>query len=310
MTSDTSETKPSRRWRFLKRALIALLAIAAICVAIAWRDTMATPIVQRTNVMVDNFSEGSTPLRLALISDIHVAGPDMPPERLAEIVKQINALEPDIVLIAGDFTSDKRTATHIYSVADAIAPLGKLTPTIGTVAVPGNHDHWRDLPATNRALAEAGITVLANEAIQLGPLAIGGLDDDYTGRADIAKTAAALGKLIGPQIMLSHSPDPFPDLPGSVALMLAGHTHCGQLRYPWGGSPATLSKYGERYACGRVDEGGQTIITGAGLGTSLLPFRFFSKPEIWLIEIRPKPSPFEATGYPAEVGGVPPQRGL
>lgn len=70
--------------------------------------------------------------------------------------------------------------------------------------------------------------------------------------------------------------------------MLAGHTHCGQIRYPWGGAPATLSDYGERYACGRIDESGNSIVTGAGLGTSLIWVRLFSQPEIWLVTIEPE----------------------
>lgn len=69
--------------------------------------------------------------------------------------------------------------------------------------------------------------------------------------------------------------------------MLAGHTHCGQLRYPWGGSPATMSRYGDRYSCGVVRQDGKVLITTEGLGTSVLPFRFGTKPEIWLIELRP-----------------------
>ena len=68
--------------------------------------------------------------------------------------------------------------------------------------------------------------------------------------------------------------------------MLAGHTHCGQLRYPWGGSPATMSRHGDRYACGLVREDGKVLITTAGLGTSVLPFRFGTRPEIWLFEVK------------------------
>lgn len=67
--------------------------------------------------------------------------------------------------------------------------------------------------------------------------------------------------------------------------MLAGHTHCGQLRHPWGGAPATMSRYGEPYAYGLVRENGRVLVTGAGVGTSVLPFRFGTRPEIWLIRI-------------------------
>ena len=68
--------------------------------------------------------------------------------------------------------------------------------------------------------------------------------------------------------------------------MLAGHTHCGQLRYPWGGSPATMSRYGQRYACDLVREEGKVLVTTAGLGTSVLPLRLFTRPEIWLIQLK------------------------
>ena len=66
------------------------------------------------------------PVTIALLADIHVAGPDMPPARVARIVEQVNALDPDLVLIAGDFVSDKRTATRHYASAEAIAPLATL----------------------------------------------------------------------------------------------------------------------------------------------------------------------------------------
>src|SRR3546814_18640031 len=54
------------------------------------------------------------PLKLLLLSDIHVAGPDMPPERLVRIVADLNQLKPNLVLIAGDLVREKRSAPHIY----------------------------------------------------------------------------------------------------------------------------------------------------------------------------------------------------
>ena len=79
--------------------------------------------------------------------------------------------------------------------------------------------------------------------------------------------------LPGARILLSHSPDPFPRLPRDVALMLAGHTHCGQVRLPLIGAVKTMSAYGQRYACGLIRENGRTLIVTAGLGTSGLPLR-------------------------------------
>ncbi len=275
------------RWRALRWALIVLLAAAAALAAKAWRDTVAEPEVLRLTARLEGFPAGTPPVRLLLLSDIHVAGPDMPPERLARIVEQANRLRPDLVLIAGDFVSEKRTATRLYSAAEAIAPLAALEAPLGKIAVPGNHDHWFGVAAVRRELERAGFTVLANVAVRAGPLAIGGIDDDYTGHANLPGALAAIDRLGGGRVLLSHSPDPFPDLPIGFGLMLAGHTHCGQIRYPWGGSPATMSAYGDRYACGVVREDGNLLVTTAGLGTSVLPFRLFSRPEMWLIEVLP-----------------------
>jgi predicted MPP superfamily phosphohydrolase len=275
----------AKRKRRIALAVLALLLVAFA--AKAWRDTMADPVVLRATVTLPQLAPGTPPIRLALLSDIHVAGPDMPPQRLTRIVSQVNALEPDLVLIAGDLVSEKRFATRIYTPAEVVAPLGKLEAPLGVVAVPGNHDHWFDMPGLAAELRKHGITLLANAARRAGPLVIGGLDDDYTGRADLGATVAAMERLQGAPIVLSHSPDPFPRLPGSLGLMLAGHTHCGQIAYPWGGAPAHMSDYGDRYGCGRIDEDGKVLIVGAGLGTSLIPVRLFTRPEIWLIEIVP-----------------------
>lgn len=231
---------------------------------------------------------GTPPLTLLLMSDVHVAGPDMPPSRLAKIVRQANALQPDIVLVAGDFVSDKRTATRIYSTKDTIAPLAALEPGLAKLAVPGNHDHWRGIGPVEQELEKAGFTVLRNSAVQAGPLAIGGEDDDYTDNEDMEKTMAALAALEGPRILFSHSPEFEQTFPPEIALVLAGHTHCGQIRYPWGGSPSSTFGYGTaEFACGLQRLQGTLRITTAGLGTSILPMRFIAVPDMWLITIRP-----------------------
>lgn len=271
-----------------RRAVAAVLVLAVLVGAKAWYDTMRAPVVERLVVEGPALPAGAGPVTIALFSDIHVAGPDMPPERLARIVAQVNELKPDLVAIAGDLVSEKRTASHIYTSAEVVAPLGKLSAPLGVVVVPGNHDHWFGWDKLAAELARyPQITVLRNEAMAAGPLVIGGVDDDFTGRADLPATVAAMAGKPGVPLVLSHSPDIFPNVPVNVPLVLAGHTHCGQIAWPWGGAPATMSDYGDRYACGVVRQHGKVLVTGAGLGTSLLPLRLFTHPEVWLIEIRP-----------------------
>jgi uncharacterized protein len=272
----------------IRRTGLLALAIVIAVGAKAWHDTMRAPVVERLVVESAALPQGAAPITIALLADIHVAGPDMPPSRLADIAAQVNALAPDMVAIAGDLISEKRTATRVYSAAEVIAPLGTLSAPLGVVVVPGNHDHWADWEQLAAELARyPQITVLRNAAVQRGPLVIGGVDDDFTGRADLPATVAAMQGQTGARIILSHSPDIFPQAPVDVDLVLAGHTHCGQIAWPWGGAPATMSDYGDLYACGVTRQHGKVLVTSAGLGTSLLPVRLFTHPEIWLIEIRP-----------------------
>ncbi|MBH5322911.1 metallophosphoesterase [Aurantiacibacter sediminis] len=270
------------RWKVI---LLALVVIAIALGVKAWSDTMADPDVLRTEVSLTGYPIESPPITVALLSDIHVAGPDMPPERLARIVAQINALNPDIVLIAGDLVSEKRIATHIYTAEEIVAPLGALTAPLGVVVVPGNHDHWFDWEGLQSALSRHGIHILQNEAAQVGPLTIGGVDDAYTRRDDLSAVLQQMEGLRGGRLILTHSPDVSPQVPANISLVLAGHTHCGQISLPIVGPVSYLSEYGDRYACGETIEGGRTVIVGAGLGTSLLPIRFGTKPEVWLIEL-------------------------
>lgn len=273
--------------RALQRSFLIVALASAALLGWSYRTAVAKPVVRSARVAVAGWPAGAPPLRLLLLSDVHVGGPDMPPERLRRIVDQINRLSPDIVLIAGDMVTDKRLATRYYSHDEAVAPLAGLRPRLATIAVLGNHDHWRDAAAAHRALARAGIRVLDNQAVQVGPLAVGGLDDDFTDHADLPATLAALRGLKGPRLILSHSPDPFADPAPDVFLMLAGHTHCGQVSLPFVGPLSTQSEYGRRFACGVVREGRRTLVVTAGLGTSGIPLRLGAVPDLWLVEVGP-----------------------
>lgn len=272
--------------RGLRIAAFALIAAAPAILTVAYRTATADPVIREAHLAI--LPPGERPLHVLLLSDIHVAGPDMPPERLAHLVAIANAQRPDLVLIAGDFVSDKRTATRFYAFDPGTRPLAALRPRLGVVAVLGNHDHWRSTRQAHVALAKAGVRLLDNQAIRVGPLAIGGLDDAFTRQANLPATIAAMDRVGGVPILLSHSPDPFPAVPASVPVMLAGHTHCGQIRLPIVGAVATMSAYGDRYACGIVREGEKTLIVSAGLGTSLLPLRLGAVPDMWLVTLTPR----------------------
>lgn len=269
-----------------KRFLLILAALALLLLAWCYWSAIADPVMRRAEVRLPGFPAGQAPVKVALLSDIHVQGPDMPPERLARIVAQVNEARPDLVLIAGDFVGDRTLATRHYTTEESVAPLAGLRARFGTVAVLGNHEYWRDGGRARAALARIGVRVLANQAVQAGPLVIGGLDDQVTGRNRDAQTYEAMRRLAGARILLSHSPDPFATLPGDIGLMLAGHTHCGQIVLPLYGPIQTASAYGERYACGYIEQQGRKLIVTAGLGASILPLRLRAPPDIWIVTVR------------------------
>lgn len=228
------------------------------------------------------------PLNIIVLTDIHSIHPWMTPAHIQDVVDKANSLEPDIVLLLGDFV-----ATHPFGKQikpeDGVAPLKNFKSACGTYAVVGNHDlsgpkGWPE------ALQNAGIPVLRNDAKELKckdhSFAVGGLDELRMGHADIQKTLAKNTKKL-PIIMMTHNPDVFVEMPKSVALTVAGHTHGGQIRIPFFGAISAVipSKYGARFARGHIHENGKDLVVSSGLGMTGIPLRFMCPPEITVITL-------------------------
>jgi predicted MPP superfamily phosphohydrolase len=271
-----------------KRFLLILAALAILLIGWSYWSAISDPVVREARVELPGFPAGQAPVRVAFLADFHVQGPDMPPERVARIVAQVNAERPDLVLIGGDLIGDRPLSTKRYSTAETMAPLAALRAPLGTIAVLGNHEYTRNGREARDALTRVGVRVLANQATQAGPLAIGGLDDQRTGHNRDAQTYSAMRALPGARVLLSHSPDPFATLPADIGLMLAGHTHCGQIRLPLFGALTNDSAYGDRYACGFIEQNGRKLIVTAGLGASILPLRLMAPPDFWIVTIGPR----------------------
>jgi uncharacterized protein len=136
--------------------------------------------------------------------------------------------------------------------------------------------------------------VLGNEAVRRGPLAIIGVDDSFSGHDDVVAAAASWEKVGGIPLVLTHSPDAAHKLPGGLPLVLAGHTHCGQVVLPWLGPVLTRGPkqqwrplYDPRYRCGVVREANRIVVVTAGLGSGTLPVRFGAPPDWWLVTVGP-----------------------
>jgi predicted MPP superfamily phosphohydrolase len=274
--------------RPVNRSAIVLLVAAiagALLVVHSLRLARAMPEIHRATVSLSGWPRGQPPIRVALLSDIHIGNGAMDAGRLGRILDRVTLLRPDLVLIAGDFIAGADPGAGAAAAPALTAAFARLRPRLGTVAVLGNHDLWTGPSAIRGALERAGVTVLQNQAVARGPVAIAGLADVFTDQQNVAATWSALRTLPGARIVLTHSPDGAERLPADAQLVLAGHTHCGQVVLPLIGAVDPVALL--RFACGAYRVAGRMIIVSGGLGASALPVRFGAPPDLWLLLLGP-----------------------
>ena len=297
----------SRR-RFLQWLLsLGVVGAAASAYGVAV-EPLRRPRVTRYDVKLRRWP-GDLPLTIAAIADLHACKPWMEVERIDGIVRQTNALKPDLIVLLGDYVAGLRyyRTGEVHSEEWSKALAGLEAP-LGVHAILGNHDWWEDRAAqanghgptiARRALERAGIPVYENDVVRLTkagrPFWLAGLGDQlafqatrrrYPGRRiGVDDLDGTLRKVPDgePVILLAHEPDILPRVPERVSLVMSGHTHGGQVRL-FGWSPVVPSRYGNRYAYGHVREQCDLVVSG-GLGCSILPVRFGMPPEIVQVSI-------------------------
>lgn len=270
-------------WRLCERRgrwLVALLL--AGCLVFAWARFVEP---QRIRVQETVLTGTRAQARLVLISDIHL-GVYKDRAYLQRLVDRINTLRADAVVIAGDFTYEPDGEP----LAPMFAPLGSLRKPV--YAVMGNHDQQApgpDIDAELRAaLATHGVQVIEGRRVTVRGFGVAGLGDRWAGKDDPGFLAAR--PTSGPTLVLTHNPDSAIALdPARVALVLAGHTHGGQIRIPWLYRHVIPSQYGfdrgEQFL--RTPHGRVRVYTTVGTGEIGLPMRLFNPPTIDVLDLRP-----------------------
>lgn len=222
-------------------------------------------------------------LKAVFATDFHIGTTEMEQKRLLNIIALINKEKADLIFLGGDYIKGHKKNSSLPP--EIIAEhLKNLHSEYGTYAVLGNHDSYYGKEIVKSALINAGIHVFNNSSLKLNInnrfIYLSGVNDYYTDNYDISKAVLHTQK---PLILLSHSPDIFPKVPNDI-LVLAGHTHGGQISFPFIGPLLVPSDYGRRYKYGLITSGSKQMIVSKGLGTSLLPLRLNCKPEIVVLE--------------------------
>ncbi|MBC7521863.1 MAG: metallophosphoesterase [Sandarakinorhabdus sp.] len=224
-------------------------------------------------------------VRIVQLSDSHASAIDMRPSRLARVASIINARKPDLILLTGDYISGNPDKWDADETRAAIAPFKALQAPLGVFAVMGNHD---DRFKTAAAMAAAHIRLLIGERADIGPFFLVGVDDQTSGSPAVEGMRKAIrrappGK---PIVVVAHEPVFMVWLQQRPVLMIAGHTHGGQIYLPFIGSWPTLQYYTD-HRRGFYREGRHMLVVSSGLGTTNLPIRIGVPPEIAEITLVP-----------------------
>ncbi len=255
---------------------------------------------------------GSQPLRVLHISDLHLRAAQ---HKKIAFLRALARTQPDIVVGTGDFLGDG-TDDAVRATLHALEPLrGRIAslfvlgsndyyapvfknparylrgPSSHSHVAPSRRNPWPDLVS---GLQSQGWELVANRALETGGVDVAGLDDPHIGRADLS--IATPRTKPGFRLAIAHSPAPARALERlGYDLILAGHTHGGQLRIPGFGAIVTNTEGLPRSMARGLHRAGRSWVhVSAGLGTSMYaPARFACRPEACVLDLVPA-APFPA----------------
>lgn len=238
--------------------------------------------ITRQEVFIDGLAEAFDGYRIVFLTDTHVA-PFVRRAYYDAIVAQVRRIEPDLILFGGDFVTFR---SHIPLLADRFAGLSAKD---GMYAVLGNHDYWSDAPQIIETLGRIGVRFLTNAHVMLARggarLPLAGIDEVYRGRPDPDAAFSGIG-IDQPCLAFTHHPDLIDILPRRrIDLLLCGHTHGGQIRFPFFGAVVVPSKHEAAYASGFHRVGPVLMYVSRGIG-AIPPVRILCRPEIATFVLR------------------------
>lgn len=289
------QKKISRR-TFIKRAAGSILTLSAATAGGYYYAKEIEPRLLELNkikIQHPDIPVGFDQFKMVQFSDTHL-GFHYKLNQLTKIVNRINKLDPDVVFFTGDLMDEPNK----YQNSEEIIPiLSNIRSKFGKFSIYGNHDHggygtdlYRDI------MSNSGFTLLQNDHQQIqlldgSSIHIVGLDDAMLGKPDIETAVSGIPKE-SYKILLAHEPDLATSaVQYGIQLQLSGHSHGGQVKIPFFG-PLITPPFSELYYEGFYElehlNNDLTLYVNRGIGTTRLPFRFLSKPELTLLTLSSK----------------------
>ena len=231
------------------------------------RNTVAISLTD-TNV-------GPSTLSVAVVGDIHLPEGPEALAKLQNLMLEIKSTQPDLVVFVGDYTSSPRAIVDMPSHRENIINAMKLIEPLPRAVVLGNYESWSDPEEWLNEFNRLDVGVMENEISLIktvkGFVCIRGLGDKFTKRYNYVDYPEECQGL--PQLTITHDPAGAFDIQ-MTGLVIAGHTHCGQVSLPfigplWVPTAAPAAAY-----CGLYEDSQRSVFVTSGVGTSVLPLRF------------------------------------
>lgn len=285
-------SKKITRRKFIKNAFTFLLATVGITTGGYFYANQVEPNsldINHIQISHKKIPLGFQDFKIVQFSDTHL-GFQYNLEKLQNLITTINSLKPDLLFFTGDLLDEPN---HYDEIDETIAALKQLEAPFGKFAVYGNHDHGGyGSNIYKKIMEEAGFQLLQNESTKIAlsngeKIYLLGIDDAMLGTPNFEASKKNVQEEAY-KILLSHAPDLADEaVKHHIELQLSGHSHGGQIKIPFFGA-LVKPPYGEKYFEGLYTIGKDhplTLYVNRGLGTTRLPFRFLSKPEITVITL-------------------------
>ena len=247
-------------------------------------------IVNNQTLKVPHWSRELNGFKIVAVSDIHGGSNSVTEARLQFLTEQINAQNPDVIVLLGDYvsqTSGKLNSDLKMPIETIVENMKGLKSKYGVFGVIGNHDWWYDEKKVRAEFESVGFKVLENETASFvangKTVTILGIEDFWKReKVDVKKV---FDNVQPPEniIGITHNPDSFDQTSEAISLLLAGHTHGGQVWIPFIGAPLPVAK--REYTAGHILKDGRNLFVTVGFGTTGPAIRFGVPPEIAVITL-------------------------
>jgi predicted MPP superfamily phosphohydrolase len=239
--------------------------------------------ISENDIFIRDLPTAFEGFRITQLTDIHHSR-ILGISEVRRVIDLAQQTKPDMFVLTGDYSTSYRR--YIEPCAEALAVL---SAPEGVWAVLGNHDHYTDPELTTRALEHNHIAVLnnAHTTVRRGSdsLQLSGIDDWTWNATDWTRAFSGLDPKT-PTILLSHQPTVLDlEQTRNVSLIVSGHTHGGQLKFPFIGAPASRFTKDLKYARGLFRRGETQLYVSSGTGVIGLPVRFGVRPEIAMLRL-------------------------